>query len=452
MPAAPLPAWFPLYLLLVLAATLSPFELQCAVHPIKWSPGGVSDLVRNVLLFVPLGLALGRQPAWAVALLAAALSGGIELAQRWLPRDPGAWDVLMNTTGAVLGHRLHRVLPAPTVRLRPATLALAAGLLTATLASIPGVRPNDFSNWASYPLLVGNEASGDRPWAGGLRALAVYDRPLDPGSATATGMEPPSWREGGPELWISFAAPRAARLDGPAGATPRPEPWSAELASRLDGEGLRLAGPPWRLPEVVATHLLERLRATGQLSVWLRVRPDDLSAVGPARILSFSKDVENRNFTVGQLERDVVFRVRTPTTGDNGNRPQVRTSGDPLDLEEHTILAVFDGHRSRVHVDGTCRGEAFVAGHRGRGLLGVALPATLVAVTALAGLAGPVARPQRTARRRLGLFLLGGAGAWLLLRGAGAWSHLPDFELRAVALGILSLAAAWPLLRRIVPA
>lgn len=451
MQSAAIPSWFPLYLLLVLAATLSPFELQCAVHPFQWSAGGVPDLVRNVLLFVPLGLALSRWPVWAVALLAAALSAGIESVQRWLPRDPGAWDVLMNAAGAVLGHRLHRVLPAPTVRLRPATLALAAGLLAATLASIPGVRANDFSNWAFYPLLVGDEASGDRPWAGGLRALAVYDRPIDPGSAAGAGVEPPAWRDGGPVLWISFAAPRAGRLDGPGGATPLPEPWSADLESHLDGESLGLAGSAWRLPEAAATHLLERLRASGQLSVWLRVRPGDLSARGPARILSFSKDIANRNFTVGQLERDVVFRVRTPTTGDNGNRPQVTTTGSPLDLREHTILAVFDGHRSRVYVDGECRGEAFLASHRGRGLLGVALSATFVAVTALAGLALASALPQRSRLRRLGLLLLGGVGAWLLLRMAGAWSHLPGFEPWAAALGVLALAAASPLLRRIAP-
>jgi hypothetical protein len=39
--------------------------------------------------------------------------------------------------------------------------------------------PGDFSNWDdNFPLLLGNESTGDRPWHGRLALLAVYDRAL----------------------------------------------------------------------------------------------------------------------------------------------------------------------------------------------------------------------------------------------------------------------------------
>jgi Concanavalin A-like lectin/glucanases superfamily/VanZ like family len=42
--------------------------------------------------------------------------------------------------------------------------------------SLPG---GDFSNWnASYPLMLGNEATGNRPWSGKIFLVAIYNRAL----------------------------------------------------------------------------------------------------------------------------------------------------------------------------------------------------------------------------------------------------------------------------------
>ncbi len=61
----------------------------------------------NVLLFVPLGAGvaiLSGRPWWWVTLVAAALSGAIEVVQGlWLARESLWSDVAANTTGALLG-------------------------------------------------------------------------------------------------------------------------------------------------------------------------------------------------------------------------------------------------------------------------------------------------------------------------------------------------------------
>lgn len=91
--------------------TLSPFRFETRpAHGLSflWT---WSDLVLNVLMFVPLGFAYrltrprGQAPEWArVALLGLALSGAIELLQLFAPtRFTSPFDLATNTLGALAG-------------------------------------------------------------------------------------------------------------------------------------------------------------------------------------------------------------------------------------------------------------------------------------------------------------------------------------------------------------
>jgi hypothetical protein len=94
--------------LAIALATLSP----TTGSPREWTlclacgDRGTADLLLNVALFMPLGAALalrGRTLPF-VALLAALLSGAIEVAQFSIPgRDPTLGDIVSNTLGATLG-------------------------------------------------------------------------------------------------------------------------------------------------------------------------------------------------------------------------------------------------------------------------------------------------------------------------------------------------------------
>jgi hypothetical protein len=113
---------------LVVAATL-PHDWQDHSHwaRVAWWPfvSGLvrpGDLIINVLLYVPLGVALQwRRPAdarWLVFAIAALLSGSMELTQVWShDRFPSATDVAMNIAGCSLGAHL--------VRRRRVTIATA---------------------------------------------------------------------------------------------------------------------------------------------------------------------------------------------------------------------------------------------------------------------------------------------------------------------------------------
>jgi VanZ family protein len=89
--------------------------------PLQYSSAG--DLIRNIILFIPLGVLIaawhGRrlgQPAWRAIFLLAAISASFETLQLFIPvRSPSIDDVIANTLGGSLGVLLVRWLRASAV-------------------------------------------------------------------------------------------------------------------------------------------------------------------------------------------------------------------------------------------------------------------------------------------------------------------------------------------------
>ena len=74
---------------------------------------------------------------------------------------------------------------------------------------------------------------------------------------------------------------------------------------------------------------------------------------GPARLVTFSADTENRNFMLGQVGRHLNFRVRTPLTGMNGSQVDY-FSETPVLLNSHIqhVVAIFNRGFEQVYVNG----------------------------------------------------------------------------------------------------
>ncbi|HEY3964433.1 MAG TPA: LamG-like jellyroll fold domain-containing protein [Planctomycetaceae bacterium] len=72
------------------------------------------------------------------------------------------------------------------------------------------------------------------------------------------------------------------------------------------------------LAEDVDGEILTACRQTNQLSIEATVRPSLAKQAGPARIVTFSTNVVDRDFTLGQVDDNLIVRIRTPITGPNG--------------------------------------------------------------------------------------------------------------------------------------
>jgi VanZ family protein len=418
--AAALLAW-----LLAIAYSLSPFEagapLEGALHGAALAERPTADyllsLVLHLLAFVSVG-ALDRSssgrvpgaprsnrlttPALIRGLL---LCAAIEGAQFFAPdRHAELLDLAANASGLLFGHVVGRRLLTSHIadgrrwprwtHLRRA--ALAAWVVTWSTAMLLPAWLVKLDTWdRSYPVVIGDELTGGRPWAGEVRSVAFYDRALTSAEAVRLDGLPPRTMAGadaraGSGLLAGFDFTEANRRHvTPAGrlndsslelALPPDARWlsAPPAALRLDGGTIvRSAG--------AANSLTARLASTGAFSVEAWVRPASGAQTGPARIVTISRSPYRRNVTLGQEGTSLQFRVRNRLNGVNGD-------GHALACDVFTerwihVLAIYDRGVSRLVVDGrqACRSmnlrEPSVALGLGTGPVSHAMTAMLAALS-----------------------------------------------------------------------
>jgi len=230
---------------------------------------------------------------------------------------------------------------------------LAAGNLPVRSTAITGWDPG-------YPLLLGNEMTGDRPWRGTIENLALV-----PGSLRSA--ERRAVTDGG----VAADAVVLARAA-----------FDTSVAMFLDG------GAALRLPDESARVLAQAAQAENALTIVARIVPATVDQKGPARIVSFSTDPQHRNFDLGQEGRTLVFRIRTPFSGGNGTRRPVVSApvleaGRPV-----TVVGAYDGRVARLYIDGRLSGRENFAAEASAGstLADEVLPAVCAVMGALLAL------------------------------------------------------------------
>jgi VanZ family protein len=357
-------AWF----LFVVAATLYPFNfgavpnghLELFAYSLSQF-GDVPDVFCNLLLFLPLGALVHREgqrrswgPLFTLAMAGACgllISLTVEYLQAFLPtRDSSLIDVLANSMGALLGvfaHRAWNTAVVPRVarlraRMGPTTLALmmVGYLVPALLVSGVLQARTRLSNWSlDYPLFVGNEGTGDRPWQGRVLSFELTDAatPLESLREFARGR--PLAVPGHQVATFDFTG--SAPYKDASGRVPELD-WTQHLSPPV-APGIRLTGRPWLRTKGAAPEIARRIRASNAFTLRVLCAAGDTSQGGPARIISNSLDHFHRNFTLGQEGGDMIFRVRTPATGLNANRPQFVIPGVFSTKRMRDILVTYDG-------------------------------------------------------------------------------------------------------------
>lgn len=105
------------------------------------------------------------------------------------------------------------------------------------------------------------------------------------------------------------------------------------------------------LPAADAQAVTRGCRAANQLTVELVFRFESTQLTGPARIVSLSSDAFTRNFTVGQEGGFLIFRLRTPETGENGTNPEVRLCRIG-DRQWHHVAITYQPGKLACFLDG----------------------------------------------------------------------------------------------------
>ncbi|NNC87283.1 MAG: hypothetical protein HKN82_02355 [Akkermansiaceae bacterium] len=210
-----------------------------------------------------------------------------------------------------------------------------------------------------FPLVIGNEADGNRPWSGRIRHLGIFGFALGENDVAAlragltTGPESPGGSAPTPLAAWDFAGGPVTELP-PAGILSDPRlTLSIPAECEWDPtEGLTLHPPALVRSRGPATAITEAVRRSRAFSASVLVTPANVTQGGPARIVSLSGGVGERNFTLGQNRSDLVFRVRNEISGANGLHHAARSEGEDITGTLRHVVAVYDRGKSSLYLDG----------------------------------------------------------------------------------------------------
>lgn len=320
-------------LLAILVLRLIPFTFaydgRIPFERVTWRPLSLRDVPLNVALFIPFAFGLAgtlvrRGDPWPsvrrrVLLVSVGLSAALEAVQIFMPdRAPSFADIAANALGAAAGLWLFRAWAEGFVVSinRSATrrnLVLATLLYGAVVAGLTVYlqRSVRLSDWdASYPLLVGNETNGKRPWEGTVSRLYFVDRAVSPDEAEAAlaGEEPAGYD-------FTGAGPYLDQL----GLMP-PLGWNAGAAEARGS--VRVGAAQWLLTAEPVSEWADATRAASAFTLGVDFEAAPPNQSGPARIVTVSADPTHRNVTLGQKQRALLVRLRTPASGTNGQKPE----------------------------------------------------------------------------------------------------------------------------------
>lgn len=366
-------------LIFILITTLFPFRFTFSIDPQPVSLKHlVCDLVgngvwqepaANILLFIPLGFGVAglmyqrRRPLFIFITtfgVGFILSTIVEFLQLFvLVRTTSIADLVTNSLGAICGYLLfhffgirflQRVIIFKKQILPKLPFALIMTLCMAYIIGISVLWRNwqhnvSLLNWdMTFPLLLGNEKTGNRPWNGTVSKLYFGDYVLPDKDISHT------FDQGMPPLDTLLAhyqlnAENEIFFDQLGHLPDLTRKGREQQEQSFTGlSGLWLA-------DFQTDFLNNQLKTTSQFTIGVIVQTANTQQTGPARIISNSINTLERNFMLGQEGNDLIFRLRTPTTGENGSRPSLIIPDVFTDTLPHHLIITYDGHLIRIYLD-----------------------------------------------------------------------------------------------------
>ena len=367
-------------LVLVLVSTLNPYDLDFkeTVNSLwhiflilEQGESDTLDVLKNVLLFMPLGFSLAclmqnrRQIGlviFAVILLVCfGLSFTVEVLQMFLPSRASSWnDVLSNCAGGILGFLCFLLLESRVKVINNTSVFMKRNLqlsflgyaIFAFLISVSLQHFSSLKNWdKTFPLILANERTADRPWQGYIYELFIANRAISGTEVTQIISKKKTFDLIGESLIASYQLTGSGNYHDEGGNLPDLV-WRGEPQDVQQGKGVFLDSNHWLETTASAEYLTQRIVETSQFTLGATVATSETMQTGPARIISFSEDIGHRNFTLGQHGSDLVFRLRTHVTGENGSKPQLIIPDIFSTKNPHNLSVTYDGSNLLLYVDG----------------------------------------------------------------------------------------------------
>ncbi|MEZ6083517.1 MAG: LamG domain-containing protein [Phycisphaerae bacterium] len=197
------------------------------------------------------------------------------------------------------------------------------------------------NTWGSS---VGTVTPLQNYYSGEIDEVRIYDDALSQSQITNLYALQPIGAHGGTGTTVkdtsSFGSPLDLTITEPSDVS-----W-------IGGGGLEITSSTIIASGVAATKIYNALTETDEMTLEVKFAPANTTQDGPARIVSCSSGVNDRNFMLGQEDYQVRQRIRTTSTGNNGT-PDV-ASGDLLEADTTThVVVTYDGDNVKLFVNGS---------------------------------------------------------------------------------------------------
>ena len=129
------------------------------------------------------------------------------------------------------------------------------------------------------------------------------------------------------------------------------------------GEGvLEIRGKTTIQSQKPATRLFDAIRKSNELTLEVWLQPANTRQNGPARIVTMSRNPNERNFTLGQEGNRYDVRLRTTKTTTNG-MPSLSSPGNSLTTKRtHVVYTRSSNGQVRFYIDGKRRADKKITG------------------------------------------------------------------------------------------
>jgi glycopeptide antibiotics resistance protein len=379
-------------LLLILIVTLFPFNFSSENLSIKEITQGfyhVSnplDFIVNILLFIPFGFSCSwcmqlknlKAIANVLAVLSMSLSltvfvesSQIFLANRFSTKT----DILANCLGGFFGYLSFilcylfflksREKRSQVFQSRWLLIWLISYFTFSICITIPLSNATTLKDWNSdFPLVLGNEATGDRPWEGSIAQLAIFARPFSQEEIRQflTGKSrlqalPDKSQEQLATKNLSLVA--AYQLSGEKSYQNNMNKfpaltWHKNSVKPIENNvatGVRLTPNQWLATSIPPSFMSEKIRQTSEFTLCTTIATADIKQKGPARIITLSSDPYHRNFTLGQQDHSLVFRLRNPLMGENGVHFEIAVPHAFRDTNYHRLAIAYYDSTIKIYLD-----------------------------------------------------------------------------------------------------
>jgi glycopeptide antibiotics resistance protein len=335
----------------------------------------VEDFLLNILLFMPLGFSLNcllsatriSKIAKLIIVLgiSISLSATVEILQFFLANRYASWiDIICNGLGGLTGYLfgylfrqklanfLNSFLSRNYQISRKTLLAIFFGYMLLSFSIIFALpSATSLANWdSSFPLLLGNEKTGDRQWNGYIEDVYITDQALST-SEVETALENKRLSTNFKNsLLAAYPLTGEGKYQEQTGNLSELS-WRGTSRSAQSGQGIFVGHGHWLETATPATRLTERLRRSSQFSIITTIATGSLNQKGPARIISQSDSPYYRNFTLGQEGSDLVLRLRNLGSDSNGTKPHYTLPNFFTDTKLHRLVITYGGTLLSFYVD-----------------------------------------------------------------------------------------------------